>query len=338
MPNTDRSATATWDIAVELKNVTKVFVQKQNAEGGMKHLFKKESKNIVALNDVSMTVRKGEFVAYAGPNGAGKSTTFKLLCGMLAPGNGTVRTLEMDPIRRRIPVMEKIGVLFGNRTELWWDHPVAASFRWKKAVWNIPDEVYARQMELVTDMLDLAPFMGTFVRELSLGQRMRAELGLMLLHAPELILLDEPTLGLDVLAKRRMIDTLKALNATQGTTILVTSHDLDDLTEMAKRIVLLAQGRIAFDGTLAQLRQVTGEERTITLATAGARPQIQGAEFAFSEEGRHTYTFTPSETPVSRILAQVAAIDGVADVELGRPPIEQAIAGLYSQWKPKDPQ
>ncbi|MDO4356895.1 MAG: ATP-binding cassette domain-containing protein, partial [Clostridia bacterium] len=216
------------DAVVQIDHVIKYFDQNRPIS-----LWKRERTRIYALNDVSFALQPGEFVAYAGPNGAGKSTTFKLLSGMLKPQQGDVRMFGQDPCARRIAVMRRTGVLFGNRSELWWDHPVRASFEWKKEVWNVDDATYRKNVDMLRELLDLGSLWNTFARELSLGQRMRANLALTLLHSPELVLLDEPTLGLDVLAKRQMIDFLKQINREQGVTLLVTSHDMDDLTEMA---------------------------------------------------------------------------------------------------------
>ncbi|MCL2285695.1 MAG: ATP-binding cassette domain-containing protein, partial [Firmicutes bacterium] len=200
--------------AVYVDGVTKVFEQWQRENAGkalFKNLFKPQKKIVTALDNVTFIAERGEFIAYAGPNGAGKSTTMKLLAGMLQPTVGNVSVLGMSPEKDRIKLMGKLGVLFGNRTELWWDHPVSQSFEWKKVVWDIPDEVYKRNLEMVVELLDIGGLLKTFARELSLGQRMRADLAMMLLHSPELILLDEPTLGLDVVAKRQMIDFLKKI-------------------------------------------------------------------------------------------------------------------------------
>lgn len=240
--------TRTWDTVVELSNVTKRF--RRLLRGSLLH---REYQDVYALRGVSLRIRRGEFLAYAGPNGAGKSTTFKLLCGMLAPNAGTARLFGMDPIRSRIAVMRRTGVLFGNRSELWWDHPLRSSFEWKRDVWAIPKRDYCARMEQLTAEMRLGSFMDAFVRELSLGQRMRANLALTLLHSPELVLLDEPTLGLDVLAKQNLIRTLKDINRVHGVTLVVTSHDMDDLRDMADRLVLLHEGEIRYDGTFDQL-------------------------------------------------------------------------------------
>lgn len=328
------AATGAWDTAVELNQVVKRFVQRQRTAGSsLRELFHTELKSVTALDQVSFAIRRGEFVAYAGPNGAGKSTTFKLLCGMLAPESGRVRTLGYDPMRQRIPLMERCGVLFGNRSELWWDHPVISSFEWKRTVWDIPDQVYREMLDLVTELLDLKGILKTFARELSLGQRMRADLGLMLLHQPELVLLDEPTLGLDVLAKRQMIEFLKRINREKGVTILVTSHDMDDLTAMARRILLISQGRIAFDGTPQALQAAAGDKRTLLVTRPGEAPELPGAVHVSSEQGRHQYEFDASQIPVAQLLGPVSRIPGVLDVETGRAPIEAVIARLYDDWK-----
>jgi len=261
------------DTAVSVQGVTKIFTQWQRENAGkglIKNLFKPEKKIVTALDDVSFTIARGEFVAYAGPNGAGKSTTMKLLAGMLQPTEGQIQVLGMSPDRERIRVMRQLGVLFGNRTELWWDHPVAQSFEWKRVVWDIPREVYVRNLEMVIELLDIGPLMKTFARELSLGQRMRADLAMMLLHSPRLILLDEPTLGLDVVAKRQMIDFLKRINEEDGVTIVVTSHDMDDLEEMAQRIMMISGGKVAFDGSFDGLRDIAGDMTTTTVTVTKA--------------------------------------------------------------------
>jgi len=321
IPATD---TRTWDTVVELSHVTKYFDQKRPVS-----LFKRENHRIHALDDVSFTLQKGEFAAYAGPNGAGKSTTFKLLSGMLKPQEGNVRLFGMDPCQNRIAVMRRTGILFGNRSELWWDHPVRASFEWKKAVWDIEDATYERICAEMKELLGIGDFWNSFARELSLGQRMRANLALTLLHDPELVLLDEPTLGLDVLAKRQMIEFLKKINREKQVTILVTSHDMDDLTEMANRILLLTSGRLAFDGSYDQLVQMAGDNRIIKLIVPGAAPGLEGAEYIGKEDGRHLYRYDASAVTAQQIFGAISRVPNVQDVELGHEAVEQVIARLY---------
>jgi len=302
------------DIAVSLSGVSKVFFQKQPSLS-FKDLFLPRRKIVKALDDVSFTVKSGELVAYAGPNGAGKSTTIKLLGGMLAQNSGAISVLGMSPLKNRISIMRKLGVLFGNRTELWWDHPVASSYRWKQKVWGIPQKDFEKTEKLVLELLDIGPFYHTFARELSLGQRMRADLGMLLLHRPGLILLDEPTLGLDVLAKRQIIGFLKQLNEDEGTTIIVTSHDMDDLEEMARRILLVSEGRIAFDGSFAALRDALGlSRRAIVTFHDGSRKQID-----YEDTGR--------------LLRDLSLLENIADISFTQTSLEEGLANLFAQWK-----
>jgi ABC-2 type transport system ATP-binding protein len=325
------------DTVIGVRGVTKTFAQWQRAnagEGVLRGLLHPAKKILTALDNVSFQVRRGEFVAYAGPNGAGKSTTMKLLCGMLVQGAGEISVLGMSPRRHRVRLMRRLGVLFGNRSELWGDHPVSQSFEWKRVVWDIPDDVYRRNLALVTDLLDLSGLTGTFVRELSLGQRMRADLALMLLHEPELILLDEPTLGLDVVAKRQMIGFLKNLNREKGVTIVVTSHDMDDLEEMAQRVLMVSSGHIVYDGGFDGLRLVAGSLSRLSLTMSDGRvPEIGNARLLSAERGVYTFEVDLDKTPVQELLRCVSLIEEVRDVELRKAPIEEVIAGLYQSWR-----
>lgn len=318
--------------AVHVEGVSKSFSQWHRIEGS-RNFFRQEKKTITALDDVSFQIREGEFVAYAGPNGAGKSTTMKLLSGMLKPTRGTISVLGLSPEKDRIALMKKLGVLFGNRTELWWDHPVEQSFEWKKVVWNIPKEVYRRNLDMVTELLDLAKIRTTFARELSLGQRMRADLAMMLLHSPRLILLDEPTLGLDVVAKRQMIDFLKKINQEDGVTIMVTSHDMDDLEEMAERILMISGGRLAYDGSFDGLRSVTGNLTHFTLTTDGTKPELSGCRLLNGKNGVFEFEVDLSLMPIKVLLEQLSRSDGIMDVEIRKAPIEQVITQLYLAWR-----
>jgi len=325
------------DTAVKVDSVTKIFTQWQReneVKGLIKNLFKPEKKIINALDDVSFAIKRGEFVAYAGPNGAGKSTTMKLLAGMLQPTAGAVSALGMSPEKDRIPLMHRLGVLFGNRTELWWDHPVSQSFEWKRVVWDIPVDIYKRNLEMVTELLDIGDLLKTFARELSLGQRMRADLAMMLLHSPELILLDEPTLGLDVVAKRQMIDFLKKINHENGVTIIVTSHDMDDLEEMAQRILMISKGKIVYDGNFDGLRDITGNLTRFTVTMDGnAVPVLDGGKLISSENGVYEFEADETQTPIRSLLRQLSDSEGIQDVQITKAPIEQVIASLYTAWK-----
>lgn len=327
-----QAATAPEQMAVCVESVSKAFAQWQRKEG-FKGLFKQQKRIVAALDDVSFRIGKGEFVAYAGPNGAGKSTTMKLLSGMLQPTGGRISVLGMSPEKDRIALMKRVGVLFGNRTELWWDHPVIQSFEWKKVVWDIPDEIYRRNLARMLELLDIGGIKNTFARELSLGQRMRADLAMMLLHSPELILLDEPTLGLDVVAKRQMIDFLKRINREDGVTILVTSHDMDDLEEMAQRILMISRGKLAYDGDFDGLRALTGNLTRFRVTMDGRRPELEGCRLLGGEHGVYEFEADLSQISVQILLGRLSQTEGIRDVEIRKAPVEQVIAQLYQSWR-----
>lgn len=326
--------------ALDIDNVTKKYTQWQRsgkAKDIIKNMFRPDKRVVTALNQVSLTIKPGEFVAYAGANGAGKSTTIKILSGILLPTEGNVSVLGLDPLKDRIALMRRVGILFGQRTELWWDHPVITSFEWKKEVWNIPDEVYQRNLQMVTRLLDLSDILKTFARELSLGQRMRADIAMLLLHGPDLIFLDEPTLGLDVLAKQQMIHFLKKINKEQGTTVVVTSHDMDDLEEMAQRVVLLNKGKIAFDGNFDELRDLLGGFYRIEITTPPqeAPLSLPGMKLLRSENGIHEYEFDQKSLPIHQVLGSLSGFPQIQDVEVKKAPIEDVVANLYLSWKEK---
>jgi viologen exporter family transport system ATP-binding protein len=331
------SDTSASDTVVELASVSKTFRQKQRSErigDVFRQLFRPTIRKIQALQNIDLRIRRGETVAYAGPNGAGKSTTIKLLSSLLAPDAGTVRVLGMDPIRDRARYVGRIGVVFGQRTELWWDQPVAASFEWKRIVWDIPPDRFERMHGVVRELLGLDEFFQSLPRELSLGQRMRADLGLALLHEPEILFLDEPTLGLDVLAKRNILRFIRDINRERNVTVMVTSHDMAELEQLAGRIVMIDRGRIAFDGDFSQLRREFADRRRLLLETTdGAAPALLGAELISSEAGRHEYVFNASTVRISDLLDQAAAQTEVLDVETHRAPIDEVIADIYEKWQ-----
>ena len=339
MHEPDRAATATSGIAVELRGVWKTYRQRQRSERArdlLRSLLRPQTRQVVALRGVDLRVPAGQIVAYAGPNGAGKSTTIKLLSGLLAPDRGSVRALGMDPVAERAGYVGRIGVVFGQRTELWWDQPVAASYEWKRVVWDVPRQRYERMLGLVRELLGLDEFFRSLARELSLGQRMRADLGLALLHEPEILLLDEPTLGLDVLAKRRILGFVKELNRARRVTVLVTSHDMGDLEQLAGRIVLIHRGAIAFDGDWATLRRTMTERRRLLIETADqAAPTLRGADLVESVGGRHTYLFDAAAVRLSDLLEQASVQTEVLDVETHRPDIDDVIADIYESWQPQ---
>jgi ABC-2 type transport system ATP-binding protein len=320
-----------------MAGVCKTFRQRQRSEhlaDVLRNLARPTFREVRALQQIDLNIRRGEIVAYAGANGAGKSTTIKLLSGMLWPDAGTVRVLGMDPARERTRYVARIGVVFGQRTELWNDHPIAASFEWKRVVWDIPRERYDRMVRTVKEMLGLEEFFQTMARELSLGQRMRADLGLALLHEPEILFLDEPTLGLDVLARRNMLRFIKQINRENRVTVMVTSHDMSELEELAGRIVMISHGKLAYDGDFDRLRREFVDRRTLQIETGrDVAPVLDEARWVATEAGRHTYEFDAAQTTVATLLAKAASQGPVLDVETHRAPIDDVIADIYERWQ-----
>ena len=325
------------DIAVEMQDVCKTFVQRQRSErvrDVFKNLFRPTVREVQALDKVNLEIKHGEIVAYAGSNGAGKSTTVKLLSSALAPTSGIVRVLGMDPVNERLSYVSRIGVIFGQRTELWWDQPVAASFEWKRVIWEIPKNRYERMLAFVKELLGLDEYFNTLARQLSLGQRMRADLALMLLHEPEILFLDEPTIGIDVLAKRQILDFIKSLNEEKQVTVMLTSHDLSELERLAGRIVLIDRGRLAFDGDFRKLRQEFSDRRHLIIETSDeSAPGLRNAVWIESENGRHVYRFDAGQVRIRDLLDQAEAETRILDVEIHRAPIDEVIADIYETWK-----
>ncbi len=328
---------STIEPIVELDHVHKTYRQPQrsgNLREALTRLARPVWREVRALQDVNLRITRGEIVAYAGPNGAGKSTTVKLCSSLLAPDAGRVRVLGMDPVRDRVRYVSRIGVVFGQRTELWWDHPVSASFEWKRVVWDISRERYERMKALVLDLLGIGEFFNSMVRELSLGQKMRADLGLALLHEPEILFLDEPTIGLDVLAKRRILQFIKELNREKHVTVMVTSHDMADLEMLSTRIVMIDHGRIAFDGSFERLRREYADRRRLLIETAnGSAPQFADARWIRSDANRHEYEYDASHINVVALLEQASAQAAVVDVETHRADIDEVIADIYERWQ-----
>jgi len=243
---------------IEVKNLTKTYrVSRRNAGllEAVKALGKRETHEIRALDNVSFTVNDGEIVGYIGPNGAGKSSTVKILSGILTPDSGECLVNGRIPWKERKKHVSRIGVVFGQRTQLWWDVPVIDSFSLLKDIYSVPESEYRKNLELLTDALDLTELLRTPVRQLSLGQRMRCEIASSLLHSPEILFLDEPTIGLDAVSKLAIRAFIKRINQEKGTTVLLTTHDMQDIEALAGRILLIGKGRILMDGTFEDIRR-----------------------------------------------------------------------------------
>ncbi len=289
---------------------------------------------LTAVDAVSFDIEPGESVGYIGANGAGKSTTIKMLTGILVPTSGVVRTCGLEPVTERRAVARRIGVVFGQRTQLWWDLPLGESFALLAAIHRLPPhQARSRTGELV-EMLEMAETLDTPVRQLSLGQRMRAEIAAALLHSPELLILDEPTIGLDVLSKQRLREFLKAEREARGTTLLLTTHDMGDIERLCDRVLVVDRGRLVYDGTLPGLARTVGAQRVLVVDLAEPSPDladIPGTTHLGSEgEGlRQRLAFDSETTTAAEVLAAVTDRATVRDLAIEEPDIEDVVRRIY---------
>lgn len=256
---------------IAMEHVCKTYkVQKRSAgfREACKTFFHREYEQIRALDDVSFTIGDGEMVGYMGPNGAGKSSTIKLLSGILTPDSGTCLIDGRVPWKNRVEHVRNIGVVFGQRSQLWWDIPVIDSFELLRDIYAVPQAQYKRNLDELTELLQLAELIKTPTRQLSLGQRMRCELAASLLHSPRILFLDEPTIGLDAVSKLAVREFVKRLNKEHGTTVILTTHDMQDIEALAQRVILIGRGRILMDGTLEDVRRTGAQNESIDQAVA----------------------------------------------------------------------
>ncbi|PSL02445.1 ABC-2 type transport system ATP-binding protein [Haloactinopolyspora alba] len=289
---------------------------------------------VPAVDGLTFALETGSATGYIGANGAGKSTTIKMLTGILVPTSGTVRTCELDPVRRRKVLARRIGVVFGQRTQLWWDLPLRESFRTLAAIHRLEDRAWQARRDELVDRLDLGTFLDTPVRQLSLGQRIRGEIAAALLHSPRLLILDEPTIGLDVLSKERLRVFLSEQRDLHGTTLLLTTHDMDDVQRLTERIIVVDHGRMAYDGTLPGLAARVGAERVMVLDLVDPVASLEGVPgtrvVAVESDGlRHRLAFGPEQTTAGAILEAVGTRGQVRDLTIEEPDIEDVVRRLY---------
>jgi ABC-2 type transport system ATP-binding protein len=276
-------------------------------------------------------VNRGEMLGYVGPNGAGKSTTVKMLTGILMPSGGRVSVLGLEPIRQRIELARRIGVVFGQRTQLWWDLPLRDSFELLRHIYRIDAGRYAANLATFEDVLDLGPFLDTPVRQLSLGQRMRGDLSAALLHDPEILFLDEPTIGLDIVAKARIREFLAHINAERQTTVLLTTHDMTDIERLCKRMLIIDHGRVIYDGDLQTVRTRYGGESVliVDLVEPGPPIEIEGARVERVDGPRQWLRFRREDISAAALVAAVAARVQLHDLTIEEPAIEDVVRRIY---------
>ena len=288
--------------------------------------------DVEAVKQLNFEIEAGEMVGYIGPNGAGKSTTIKMLTGILVPTSGSIRVAGVDPSRKRTQLARRIGVVFGQRTTLWWDLPLRDSFDLLQKIYKTDPERHRANLAEFVELLGLGDLLDIPVRQLSLGQRMRGDITAALLHDPEILYLDEPTIGLDVVSKGRLREFLRTLNTERGTTLLLTTHDLQDIEALCRRVIVIDHGTAVYDGTLAGLHQQGGSRRTLVVDLVDERPPIsvEGATVRQVEGPRQWLSF-PADASAAPIVAAVVAAYDVADLSVQEPDIEDVIRELYER-------
>ncbi|NUR28223.1 MAG: ATP-binding cassette domain-containing protein [Catenulispora sp.] len=310
---------------IELQDVSRTFTVSSRTG------LRRTRREVRAVDGLSFTVEPGEVVGYIGPNGAGKSTTIKMLTGILVPSGGTIRVAGVDPSRHRLKLAKRIGVVFGQRTTLWWDLPLKDSFAVLQKMYGVPVERHRENLATFVELLDLGDLLDVPVRQLSLGQRMRGDIAAALLHDPEIVYLDEPTIGLDVISKARLREFLAEINTLRRTTIILTTHDLDDIEALCTRVMVIDHGHQIFDGTLDQLKSSQSAPRTLVVDLASSLPPIEiaGATVIKVDGPRQHLTF-PATTSAAPLLTQLAANYPLVDLSISEPTIESVITQLYT--------
>jgi ABC-2 type transport system ATP-binding protein len=294
---------------------------------------------LAAVDGVDLRVERGELLGYIGPNGAGKSTTLKMLTGVLMPTGGTVQVCGLVPVTQRRRLAERIGVVFGQRTQLWWDLPLRESFDLARHIWRVPVAEHTARLVRLRRELDLEEFLDTPVRQLSLGQRMRGELTVALLHGPEVLFLDEPTIGLDVVSKQAVRSFLVELRDRGDTTVVLTTHDLADIERLCRRLIVIDHGRIVHDGTLAALHERYGSRRRVLveldepLAAPVSLPGVR-TESSSADGTALTFSLDGATTTAGELVAHLAGTGRLRDISVQEPEIEEVVARLYGQGSP----
>ncbi|HIW34330.1 MAG TPA: ATP-binding cassette domain-containing protein [Candidatus Paenibacillus intestinavium] len=321
---------------ISLHGISKSY-QVAIRKGGLKEAFKalirRDYKVIEALKDISFQVQQGEIVGYIGPNGAGKSTTIKIMSGVLLPDSGSCSVMNMTPWLERQKYVARIGVVFGQRSQLWWDVPVIDSFQLLRDIYRIPEKQYIETLEELTTLLKLSDILHTPVRQLSLGQRMRCELAASLLHKPSILFLDEPTIGLDADSKIAVRSIVKEINERYGVTVILTTHDMNDIEALAHRIMMIGKGTLLFDGTLTQLQQRYGTGKIVQVAYSGHLVDeiLPGITLIEQSEEKLSLAVNTELCTVPQCIQWLTAQIEVTDFTVQAIPIEELILSLYKE-------
>lgn len=331
---------------IEVNHVSKDFVSPKKypgLRGAIKGLFSREKITKTAVDDVSFHINKGEIVGYIGSNGAGKSTTIKMMTGILVPTKGECIVNGINPSKKRKENAKNIGVVFGQRTQLWWDLPLSESYSILKEIYEVSDEAYKEKMEFLNKVLGLDEFFDRPVRNLSLGQRMRADLGASLLHNPKILYLDEPTIGLDIVVKDKIRDAIKEINEKFGTTVILTTHDIGDIEELCSRIIIIDQGKKIYDGTLSDLKDSFGKRKSVILEVKNVKA-VEDADWSKllntndrkvttsidKENNAITINFDKHEIQVADVIAEAMKLTEVTDIQIKDTELADIVKEIYS--------
>ncbi|MBI5185984.1 MAG: ATP-binding cassette domain-containing protein [Nitrospinae bacterium] len=323
--------------AIKITNLKKDFRINESHPGflgSVRNLFSRKHKIKHALDGISLEIKKGDFVGYVGENGAGKSTTIKILTGILVPTSGEARVNGLVPHENRIKNAKRIGVVFGQRTQLWWDLPVRESFDLLQAIYEAPEPAFQRNLEYLGEVLGLKDLLSVPVRKLSLGQRMRCDIAASLLHEPEILFLDEPTIGLDLLAKDSIRKFLKKINAEKQTTILLTTHDMEDIDYLCERIVILDEGKIIFDGLRDDLKRYYGRTRVVEVEFREENPPLRfenGVQIVREENRKKWISFDREKHNASEVITYIVNHAPVKDIFLHEPRVADIVKTIYEK-------
>ena len=330
---------------IEVENLRKEFkktIKDPGLRGSIKSLFHPKTEKIVAVNDITFSVPEGEILGFIGPNGAGKSTVIKMLTGILTPTSGKCTINGKNPRENRKSYVKEIGVVFGQRTQLWWDLPLRETYGVLKEIYEVPDDRFKKRMAFLNEVLDLDSFITNPVRTLSLGQRMRADIAASLLHSPKVLFLDEPTIGLDVVVKDNIRNAIEEINRQEHTTVILTTHDLSDIELLSKRIVMIDKGLKVFDGAIADLKSKYGQIRELDFETDCPDPEreldytnrfsFSDDDLSFEREGMSVKVrFNSSVVPVSEMVGYTLGKISISDISVKDADIEEIIRRLYSR-------
>ena len=317
-----------------LSKTFKVVKRECGLKNAFKSLIKRDVTEIKAVNDISFDINKGEIVAYIGPNGAGKSTTIKMLTGILKPDKGTIRVDGFDPFNNRIKYVKNIGVVFGQKSQLWWDIPVEESFLLLKDIYKVSDKDYQERKEELVKLLSLKEILKTPVRQLSLGQRMRAEIAASLIHDPKILFLDEPTIGLDAVSKVEVRKFIKEINKRKKVTIILTSHDMTDIEALTDRIIVIGHGKKLYDGRLQDIKKKFNKNKKVEILFKKLEsiPNIKDTEIIEKKKNKIILDVDMETNTISKVIREYSKVCEIEDVNVYEESIDNIIVKLYQEF------